>query len=61
MHKECSKANLCGVCYSAAIDDSGSDVNAFIKQEFNPFANIVQTENDDYNNSDYMISIATMF
>ena len=58
MHKECSKANLCGVCYSAAIDDSGSDVNAFIKQEFNPFANIVQTENDDYNNSDYMISIA---
>ena len=58
MHAECSKANLCGVCYSAAIDDSGSDVNAFIKQEFNPFANIVQTENDDYNNSDYMISIA---
>ena len=33
MHKECSKANLCDVCYSAAIDDSGSDVNAFIKQE----------------------------
>ena len=58
MHKECSKVNLCGVCYSAAIDDSGCDVNAFIKQEFNPFANIVQTENDDYTNSDYMISIA---